>query len=78
HRLPTQTPSNAYQLRNSGQVWDERDATVPPPSLPPLPPTWPARFERLAAEHHLDTTTFTTAVARLNELWSRMFPNEER
>lgn len=59
------------------RVWAERDATEPPETLPPLPATWPARYERLAADHGVTTTTFGEAVAQVERLWAEMFPTEE-
>ena len=35
-------------------VWAEREGEPPPQRLPALPSGWPARYERLAAEHDLD------------------------
>lgn len=43
-------------------VWVERDAAPPPFELPPLPETWPPRYERMAAEHDLVTKDFAAAV----------------
>lgn len=44
------------------RVWAERDGAEPPPGLPPLPGDWPARYERLAAEHRVRSGTFAEAV----------------
>ncbi|MBA2280183.1 MAG: nucleotidyl transferase AbiEii/AbiGii toxin family protein [Acidimicrobiia bacterium] len=57
-------------------VWTERGST-PPPVLPPLPTTWPDRYERLATEHGLDAATFPDAVAVVATLWSQMFATKE-
>lgn len=57
-------------------VWSER-ASTPPSVLPPLPKSWPGRYERLAAEHHLEANTFPDAVAVVATLWSKMFPTKE-
>jgi hypothetical protein len=59
------------------QVWAERDATAPPSSLPSLPTTWPERYERLAADHDLSTSSFAAAVEAVQQLWADMFPTEE-
>lgn len=59
------------------QVWAERDATTPPRSLPPLPTTWPERYERLAADHDLSTASFAAAVEAVQRLWATMFPTKE-
>jgi hypothetical protein len=58
-------------------VWGERDGVSPPTSLSPLPTSWPDRYERLAAEHELSTTSFSAAVATMATLWAEMFPTEE-
>ena len=57
-------------------VWSERDST-PPSVLPPLPTSWPDRYERLADEHGLHAATFPDAVAVVATLWSEMFPTKE-
>jgi hypothetical protein len=59
------------------QVWAERDGIEPPPGLAALPESWLERYERLAAEHDLDTQTFTAAQALVGRLWAEMFPSEE-
>lgn len=59
------------------QVWAERDSTTPPKLLPPLPATWPDRYERLAADHDLALTSFAAAVEAVQRLWADMFPTEE-
>lgn len=56
------------------QVWNEREGVAPPAALPPLPRSWPERYERLAAEHRLTTDRFPAAVGRVSELWDQMFP----
>lgn len=58
-------------------VWQERDAASPPPQLPPLPNDWPQRYEQLATEHELQTTSFDDALALVERLWSQMIQNEE-
>lgn len=55
-------------------VWAERDGTAPLDTIPPLPGTWPDRYERLAADHDLNTRTFTHADALIRQLWRNMFP----
>ena len=57
-------------------VWAERDGVPPPAELPALPASWPERYERLAAEHDMQTTTFDAAVARVEAMWSDMFPRD--
>lgn len=59
------------------EVWAERDGVEPPTALPALPDSWPGRYERVAAEHELDSETFTAAQALVGRLWSEMFPTEE-
>lgn len=50
-------------------VWSERDGGAPPEALPALPTSWLGRYERMAAELDVDTTSFTVALARLTRLW---------
>ena len=57
------------------QVWAERDDTAPPSVLPPFPQGWPERYERLASEHGLHTTSIAAASALLATLWAEMFPD---
>jgi hypothetical protein len=59
------------------QVWHERGATVPPAALPTLPPSWPDRYERFAADNDLHARSFDTAVTLVGRLWADMFPNQE-
>ncbi len=59
------------------QVWAERDGVEPPVRIPPLPESWPARYERLAAEHALDAQSFPAAAAHVERLWAEMYPTEE-
>lgn len=60
------------------RVWTERDNDRPPRALPPLPASWPARYERLAADHDLPAAAgFAGAVALVQALWDQMFPDEE-
>ncbi|WP_199730309.1 nucleotidyl transferase AbiEii/AbiGii toxin family protein [Amycolatopsis panacis] len=35
-------------------VWLERNNTAPPDNLPPLPESWPDRYQRLAAGHGIE------------------------
>lgn len=73
HDLLTSVPAAAA----TRQVWAERDGDVPPDVIPPLPESWPDRYERLATEHDLDTQSFPAAVASVARLWAEMFPKEE-
>lgn len=59
------------------EVWRERDSASPPASLPALPSGWPDRYDKLAAEHALNTKTFPAAVAVVAKMWAEMFPTEE-
>ncbi|HEV8623765.1 MAG TPA: nucleotidyl transferase AbiEii/AbiGii toxin family protein [Acidimicrobiia bacterium] len=52
------------------QVWRERDATGSPTAIPPLPDSWPIRYEQLATDHDLQTLSFADAVALINRLWA--------
>jgi Nucleotidyl transferase AbiEii toxin, Type IV TA system len=58
-------------------VWNERDAMPPLQRFPALPEGWPARYERLAAEHDVDPPSFSDACARAAALWLEMFPAQE-
>jgi len=57
-------------------VWAERDGTDPPAALPILPPSWPARYERLAAENEIEPAAFVAAADRTAALWRAMFPTD--
>jgi hypothetical protein len=59
------------------QVWEERDGIGPPRVLPALPESWPARYERLAVEYHVEPLTFPAAEALVGQLWAEMFQSEE-
>lgn len=59
------------------QVFSERDAVEPPAVLPPLPESWPDRFERLVADHDLETQLFPAGVVLVQRLWAEMFPMQE-
>ena len=52
------------------QVWAERDGADPPAVLPPLPGSWHGRYERLAADHVVEATSFPAAVAVASRLWT--------
>lgn len=56
-------------------VWAERNVMEPPRRLPPLPDSWPARYQHLAATHDVDAQTFPQAVALVQRLWAQMHPN---
>ncbi len=58
-------------------VWAERDAIEPPGAIAQLPNSWVGRYERIAAEHDMDTRSFPAAIARVTRLWVDMFPNKE-
>ncbi len=58
-------------------VWRERDDALPPLNFPPLPESWPDRYERLCAERDLDACTFTAALTLVEWLWSDMFTPQE-
>lgn len=57
-------------------VWSQRGSVLPL-SLPPLSETWPARYEALASELGLYSTTFPQAVVVVTALWAKMFPSKE-
>jgi predicted nucleotidyltransferase component of viral defense system len=57
------------------EVWSERNGTVPPRSLPSLPASWPARYERLSDDHDVEARTFLNADALVRSLWNQMYPN---
>lgn len=59
------------------QVWEERDGVPPPADLPPLPDGWLFRYEGIAADQHLATTSLPAALAVVTALWAAMFPTEE-
>ena len=62
---------NPQALRNAvDQVWGERDATGRPTAIPPLPESWPTRYEQLATDHELQTLNFADAAALINRLWA--------
>lgn len=50
-------------------VWQERDGEPPPSTLPPLPASWPKRYEQDAAKLNLDTD-FSAAISILGRLWT--------
>lgn len=55
-------------------VWAERNAAEPPDDIPPLPSSWPNRYERLADEYDVDAQSFPKAAALVRRLWAEMFP----
>lgn len=57
------------------QVWSERNGTEPPRSLPSLPASWPARYERLSDDHDVEARSFLHADALVRSLWNQMYPN---
>lgn len=59
------------------QVWRERDGIAPPADLPPLPESWPVRYEQLALDHDLTATSFHSAVVVVTALWAAMFQPKE-
>lgn len=59
------------------QVWAEREGHEPPSAIPPLPESWPDRYERLAIDHDLETRSFPAAVAVVSRLWADMLSTEE-
>lgn len=59
------------------EVWTERDGIDPPLELPSLPDSWPTRYERLAADLDLESSTFPAAEALIQQLWADMFPTKE-
>lgn len=54
------------------QVWAERENAEPPETLPPLPESWPDRYERLVAEYDIKARTFSAALDLVDELWYTM------
>lgn len=57
-------------------VWLERNNTQPPHDLPPLPESWPDRYQRLAANHDIDIPPYPAAVAQVTQLWHHMLTHE--
>lgn len=55
------------------QVWAERDNAEPPATMPPLPETWPERYERLVTDQDIQAGTFDVATELVQDLWIRMF-----
>ena len=58
-------------------VWAERDSAAPPTKFPDLPPNWPTRYEKLAADNDIEPASFAAAAARAASLWAEMFPTKE-
>lgn len=59
------------------EVWGERGGAEPPPTIPPLPLSWPSRYERLAADLDLHTRSFAAAVHLIDKFWAEMFATEQ-
>ena len=59
------------------QVWHERDGTELPDTPPPLPANWSERYEQLAAEHRLITTSFAAALVVVRARWAGVSITEE-
>ena len=59
------------------EVWRERDGLPPPIELPSYPLSWPDRYEHLASEQDLETRTFPTAVALVEQLWVNVIATPE-
>lgn len=59
------------------RVWADRDGRQPPDTIPPLPESWPDRYERLAADNDVDVRSYPAAVALVTRLWGEMFPTKE-
>ncbi len=57
-------------------IWSQR-ATELPRVMPELSPTWLARYEALAQDLGLSTTTYPQAVALVATLWAKMFTRKE-
>lgn len=58
-------------------VWTERNRAAPPTAFPELPPSWPARYEALAAANGIDPSSFTEAEQQATSLWAQTFPTNE-
>lgn len=58
-------------------VWLERDRSEPPKELPPLPESWPDRYERIAIDQGIDVQSYPAAAARVAQLWTQMFADED-
>jgi hypothetical protein len=59
------------------QVWAEREDAKPPEALPPLPETWPDRYERLVAEYDIQARTFSAARDLVDALWNTMVQSKK-
>ena len=69
-RLPDRWP------QRSRQVWAERDAVEPPPSVPDAArPAGRDRYEQLAAEHDVEPPSFAAAAARVGRAVGRDVPD---
>ena len=51
------------------RVWRERNAADAPMAIPPLPDSWPARYEQLAIDNDLASQTFADAVMLISRFW---------
>ena len=58
-------------------VWTERTSAAPPTSFPALPPSWPTRYESLAATNGIEPPSFAEAQQQAAALWAQMFPTNE-
>lgn len=58
-------------------VWHERNGSQPPKEFPPLPDSWPDRYERIAIDHNVDIHSYPAAAARVALLWTQMFADED-
>jgi hypothetical protein len=58
-------------------VWAERNASNPPLQLPPLPSSWPERYEQLVEGHDVEARTFVQAVALVQGLWAQIVTSEK-
>lgn len=62
---------NPNAVRSSvDQVWRERNAADAPTVIPPLPESWPPRYEQLANDTDLTTRMFADAVMLISRFWA--------
>ena len=59
----------AIAVRN---VWDERNQTTPPDTFAELPESWRHRYQQMAADPGLVTTTYLAALVLVHTLWAGM------
>jgi hypothetical protein len=52
------------------RVWQEREQSAPPDSLPAFPASWPDRYETAADELGLETLSFADATSITAVLWN--------